>query len=317
MGDLIRFLSSCELSSPRYFWIGSALLFLFFLPYWEKRDRGLRINLGYWERKIKLRSKRKWVLPLFIAITSFLMITALADPQIVSRQTVFIQGKPVMLVIDISGSMDVIPPGEEISYYEKAKQVVEYILNWDVGTDFGILLYSTENYIARYFTNKNELLRDTMENWGEVNYISAGTRTGSALENLRNFFFQKIEARDKAIIILSDLIEDFSTEGLVYVEEEMKKLRNMGVDIYVVVMAEEEEEEEVIKPPVEGVKYVSYYDDRGIDAILQEVAAMESSPLWQEVFTTRKSIAPLLIITAILLISVCIILSETRFRKIS
>lgn len=256
-------------------------------------------------------------MPLFIAITSFLMITALADPQIVSRQTVFIQGKPVMLVIDISGSMDVIPPGEEISYYEKAKQVVEYILNWDVGTDFGILLYSTENYIARYFTNKNELLRDTMENWGEVNYISAGTRTGSALENLRNFFFQKIEARDKAIIILSDLIEDFSTEGLVYVEEEMKKLRNMGVDIYVVVMAEEEEEEEVIKPPVEGVKYVSYYDDRGIDAILQEVAAMESSPLWQEVFTTRKSIAPLLIITAILLISVCIILSETRFRKIS
>lgn len=314
MEDLIRFLSSCELGSPRYFWIGSALLFLIFLPYWEKRDRGLQINLGYWKRKIKLRSKRNWILSLFIVIISFLMITALADPQIVSRQTVFIQGKPVMLVIDISGSMDIIPPGEEISYYEKAKQVIEYILNWDVGTDFGILLYSTENYIARYFANKNELLRDTMENWGEVNYISAGTRTGSALENLRKFFFQKIEARDKAVIILSDLIEDFSLEGLVYVEEEMKKLRNMGVDIYVVVMAEEEE---IIKPSVEGVKYVNYYDDRGIDAILQEVAAMESSPLWQEVFTTRKSITPLLIITAILLISACIILSETHFRKIS
>lgn len=245
------------------------------------------------------------------------MIAALVDPQIVSRQAVFIQGKPVMLVIDISGSMDIVPPGEEITYYEKAKQIVEYILSWDIGTDFGILFYSTDNYIARYFANKNELLRDTLENWEEVNYISAGTRTGSALENLRTSLFQKIEVRDKAVIILSDLIEDFSLEGLVYVEEEMKRLRNMGVDIYVVVMAEEDEEEEIIKPAVEGVKYIDYYDDHGIDAILQEVAEMESSPLWQEVFTTRKSMVPLLIIITILLITVCIILSETRFRKIS
>jgi len=109
------------------------------------------------------------------------MITALVDPQIVSRQVFVIQGKPVMLVIDISGSMDIVLPGEETTYYEKAKQIVENILNWDIGTDFGILFYSTDNYIARYFTNKNELLRDTLENWEEVYYLSYGTRTGSAL----------------------------------------------------------------------------------------------------------------------------------------
>jgi len=82
-------------------------------------------------------------------------------------------------------------------------------------------------------------------------------------------------------------------------------------------MAEEEKKEEVFRPLVEGVKYIDYYDDRGIGSMLQEVADMESSPLWQEVFTTRKSIVPLLMVITILLIAVCIILSETRFRKIS
>lgn len=48
MEDLIRFLSSCELGSPRYFWVGSALLFLIFLPYWEKEteDSGLIWGTG-------------------------------------------------------------------------------------------------------------------------------------------------------------------------------------------------------------------------------------------------------------------------------
>lgn len=317
MKDLLRFLSIFELSFPYYFWVGSAILFLVFFPNKAKKVRSFRIDLKYWMNKIQSKNKKKGIFLFLIIIISFLMLILLVDPHLISRQTFFIQGKPVMLVVDISGSMSFISKEEEISNYERAKEVVDYIISRGIGVNFGILFYSTDNYIARYFAYKNELLKDTMENWEEINHISAGTKTGSALENLRTSLFQKIEVRDKAVIILSDLIEDVTGEGLAHVEEEMIKLRKMGVYIYVIVMEEEEQEGEIIKPDIEGVKYVSYYDKRGIDTILQEIVRMDSSPLWQEELLTRKKLTPFLIIIVQLLLLVCIILSETTFRKIS
>ncbi|GEM_PF-3092514 len=319
MEGLIKFLAPSEFASPLYFWIGSALvLLLIFLPLFRKR-RGLALDLTYWERRVEFKSKRVWVLSVLVAITSILMATVLSNPQIVTRQSAPIYGKPVMAVIDLSGSMEYRGrPGKEgLSSFEKARGVFNDILSRDVEADFGLLLYSTEHYIARYFAFKNELLKDTLENTEEISLIATGTRTAEALAKGRRFFSENVEAKDKAIVLISDLEAD--PEAIMEMAEEMERDLLAGIKMYVIII-EREGQRAVDKGPsqsqMQGVRMVGMNDKYGIDQICEEIAAMESSPIIEEEILLRKSLVPFLIPPILGLITLCLVLSETRFTKI-
>lgn len=318
MEELRKFLASCEFASPLYFWIGSALvLLLIFLPLFRKR-RGLRLDLTYWERRVEVKSKRVWALSILVAITSILMATVLANPQTVTKQSVLIYGKPVMAVIDVSGSMDYRGGAgkEGLTSFEKARGVFNDILSRHVEADFGLLPYSTEHYVARYFAYKNELLKDTLENDEEISVISTGTRTAEALAKARRFFSENVEAKDKAILLISDLYGDL--EAMVEMAEEMEADLWVGIKVYVIVMREEQSAGSTgpSGPQIEEVKWVGMNDKYGIDQICEEIGAMESSPMGEEEILLRKSLIPFLIPPILGLIALCLILSETRFRKI-
>ena len=183
MEELRRLVASSEFSSPLYFWIGSALvLLLIFLPLFRKR-RGLALDLAYWGGRVEFKSRRVWVFSVVAAIASILMAMVLTNPQIATKTSVPVYGKPVMIVIDVSGSMEYRGrPGKEgLSSFEKARGVFDDLLSRDVDADFGLLLYSTEYYIARYFASDNELLEDTLHNEEEIGLMSTGTRTAEAL----------------------------------------------------------------------------------------------------------------------------------------
>ena len=136
MEELIGFLTSWEFGSPLYFWLGSALILLaLFSPIFRKR-KGLGLDFRYWEQRVKFQSKRVWVLTTLVAITSILMAAVLGDPYTLKKQTVRTYGKPVMVVLDISGSMDAkprrrfIPGGEPIderTNFEKARETFQYL----------------------------------------------------------------------------------------------------------------------------------------------------------------------------------------------
>lgn len=318
MEELRKFVASSEFASPLYFWIGSALvLLLIFLPLFRKR-RGLALDLTYWERRVEFKSKRVWVLSVLVAITSILMATVLANPQIVTKPSVAIYGKPVMAVIDISGSMEYRGrPGKEgLSNFEKARGVFDDILSRHVEADFGLLLYSTEHYIARYFAYKNELLKDTLENTDEISLITTGTRTAEALAKARGFF-ENVEAKDKAILLISDLQADI--KAIMEMAEEMERDSLAGIKIYVITV-EGEGQSAVDKGPSQSqmqvVRMVGMNDKYGIDQICEEIAAMESSPIIEEEILLRKSLVPFLIPPILGLITLCLVLSETRFTKI-
>ncbi len=320
MEELTRFLASCEFASPLYFWMGSALvLLLIFFPLFRKR-RGLRLDLKYWKGRVEFKGERVWVLWTLIAITSLLMATVLTNPRILTRQSVPIYGKPVMAVIDVSGSMEYRGrPGKEgPSSFEKARNVFYDLLDHNIEADLGLLLYSTEHYIARYFAPKNELLKDTLENTEEVSFISTGTRTAEALAKARRFFSENTEAKDKAIVLISDL--EAEPEAILETAEEMERYVWAGIKIYVIFIEREKRSVVAEKPrqlqPTEGVKMVGMNDKDGIDQICAEVAAMESSPVRGEEMLLRKSLIPFLVPPILGLITLCLILSETRFRKI-
>lgn len=319
MEEVNEFLAACEFDSPLLFWIGTAaaLLFLFF-PLFKKR-RGLALDLGTWQRRVDLRSRRRWVLPVLVAVTTLLMAAVLADPRVATRQSVSIYGKPVMLVIDISGSMEYrgFWGTERFSPLEKARLVFDDLLRRDIKADFGLLLYSTENYVARYFALRQELLADTLENDEEVAFIATGTRTAEALAKARTFFLEKVDAKEKAIVLISDLEAD--PEAVLQMAEEMERAVLAGIKVYVIVTEADRRRlpgAQASQSPVEGVTMVEMDDGQGIDRICAEIAAMESSPVREEEMPVKKSLVPFLIPPTLGFITLCLALSDTCFRKL-
>jgi len=318
MEELRRLVASSGFSSPLYFWIGSALaLLLIFLPLFRKR-RGLALDLAYWGRQVEFKSRRVWVFSAVVVIASILMATVLTDPQIPTKTSIPMYGKPVMIVIDVSGSMEYRGrPGQEgLSSFEKARGVFDDLLSRDVEADFGLLLYSTEHYIARYFASENELLEDTLHNQEEILPMSTGTRTAEALANARRFF-ENVEAEDKAILLISDLNHDL--EATMEMAEETERVILAGIRMYVIVVEREGHravDEGPSQSQMQGVTMVGMNDEYGIDQICQELAAMESSPIIEEEILSRKSLVPFLIAPILGLLTLCLVLSETRFIKI-
>lgn len=327
MEELTKLLASCEFASPFYFWIGSSLLLLLIFFRLFRERRGLRLDLRYWGRRTEFKSKRVWVLSSLVAMGSILVAAAAANPTGTARQRVPIHGKPVMLVIDVSGSMGMEPgkyaaEGErsvdERTHFEKARAVFDDLVGRWPDVDFAVSIFSTENYIARYFAYKSELLKDTIENQKEIDFISTGTRPVEALVNARQFLIDHITGEDKAIVLISDLDVDFVT--LVGISEEATKSQLAGIKLYVILIGDGQESGVHWNPRrsevKEGLQIVSMYDEERIDQMCAEFSVMQSSPVIEEEVLQKRSLIPFLVSPMLGLVALCLVLSETRFRKL-
>jgi len=320
MEALGKYWAGWEFASPLSFWIASALalLFVFFPPLWKRR--GLTLNLTFWKKKVEFRSKVVWILPVLIAVTTVLIAATLADPQVLTQRTVPIYGKPALAVVDISGSMWYVGRGgEALAGFEKAREVLNEVLDGDLEADFGLLLFSSENYIARYFAPKKELLKDTLEVTEEIQEISYGTRAAAALALARRFLSDKIKAKDKALILISDLQE--SPSATAETTQELEKILKAGVKVYIIFMSQERlanigEEPRPIPIQLQGLDIVEMDDRYGISRIRREIASMASSPIKEEAVLSRTSLISYLVPPILGLVTLCLVLSETCFRRI-
>jgi hypothetical protein len=321
--ELTQFLASCEFASPLLSGIGVALvLLLIFLPLRRKR-RGFAMDLQYWQTRVAFKSKSVWILSILVAIASILMAAVLTNPQFTAKRSVALSGKPVLAIVDVSGSMGMAPvtgggePVDARTNFDKARGVFDDLISRWPDVDFGLLIYSTESYLARYFAYKNELLKDTMENRSEIDFISSGTRPVEALVRAREFLADNVKGKDKAIVLISDLDVDFVT--LLGIGEEMQKDLLAGIRVYVISVGGEpggahwDPRQAQAK---EGLLVVSMYDKEGIDRICRELSEMRSAPLEEDDVLSKKSLVPFLVSPVLGLIALCQILSETRFRKI-
>jgi hypothetical protein len=310
MEELSQFLASCEFATPLYFWIAGALvLLLIFFPLARKKRR-LAIDLQYWKKKVAFKSNRVWLLSIPVVITSILMVGVLSDPQAITRPITYVYGYPVMLVIDISGSMGV--ENSQHSSYEKSLEAFNDLIARRGDINFGLLLFSAENYVARYFINKNELFKDTLENKEDIVDISMGTQPTKALEKARLFLTDHIKGEDKAIVLISDL----SVFGQVRLDmtAEMTRISLADINLYIVFTGEEQSVLDI--PQLSGLKIVDINDKEGLDQMCEEISAMQISPIREEEGLLQKSLIPFLILPALGVIVLCLILGETRFRKI-
>jgi hypothetical protein len=312
-------ITSFGLATPLVFWAGSVVFLLFLFVPGLKKKTGLAIDLGFWRSKVALRDKGRWLFSTLVALTTLLMTVIAAGPQVTVKKTDTIYGKPVMVVIDVSGSMEYkgLAGKEALTAREKARMVLNNLLSRGLEANLGLLIYSTENYVARTFTYKESLFKDTLENDAEINFISTGTRTAEALAKARTFLLKNEATQDKAIILVSDLETDL--EAVMQMGEEVDRDVIAGIRVYTILTDGEDslqKKSSTSQQGVEGMTMIGMNDTAGIDEICTQINAMQSSPIRTEESLVRVSLVPYLVPLAIGLILLCLALSETKYRRI-
>ncbi len=325
MEELKALLAACEFASPLAFWIGGALaLAAIFIP-WRRRTKSMPLDFAFWQSRLSLKSRQLWVMPSLLVVVTLLLALALSTPCLATITRVPLSGKPVMAIVDVSGSMGIEPgkyskqaekPADARTNFEKAHAVFDDLIGRWPDVDFGLVIYSTENYIARYFAYKNELLQDTMDNRAEIDFISSGTRPVEAMVRARQFLMSHVKGKDKAIVLISDLDVDFMT--LLAIGEEAQKDQLAGIKLYVLFIGEILPAENPGGSPAipAGLRIVSMYDKAGIDEMCLELSRMQSSPMEEEESLAKASLIPHLVWPALGLMIVCLVLSETALRRI-
>ena len=324
MEGLTEFIKACTFSTPVYFWIAAAaMLVLIFVP-WIKRKKGLALDLRYWKDKVFLNSKRYWIMSIPVVIITILMAGVLSGPQVTTKNITNIYGYPVMLVVDISGSMGLGTSPD--TPFGHSYQIFKSLISLRGDINFGLLMFSTDKYIARYFINKDELFRDSLDNLREIVQISTGTGISSALQMAHSYMTKNIHG-EGAIILISDMDTSAAEWGKII--SEINKMRLEGIRSYMITPYDSET---IAKIAASGgglgrgggvdiseaseLYIVSMNDKAGINAICQDIMTMQMSLIRQDVGKLQQSLIPYLVIPALGIIGLCLVLGETSFRKI-
>jgi hypothetical protein len=232
----------------------------------------------------------------------------LSDPRTTEKPITYIYGHPVMVVLDISVSMGA--GHTDQTSFSNAVEAFNELTARKSDINFGLLLFSTKNYIARYFINKNELFKDTLENMGEIIQMSQGTQIAKALVKAQLFLADKIKGDDKTIILISDM--DVASSDWKNIVDELTSISLAGMNTYIVGTGLGTQWAANI-PQISGLKIM---DVTGIDQICAEISAMQISPIREEEGLLKKSMIQFFILPALGVITLCLILGATRFRKI-
>jgi len=324
MENLIQFISSSEFATPVYFWIaGAVALLLIFMP-WIREKKGLGIELQYWRDKVAFKSNRILVLSIPVFITTILMAGVLSTPQVTMKSITNIYGYPVMLVVDISGSMGI--GYRQSTPFGYSQQIFNSLISVRGDINYGLLMFSNDRYIARYFINKNELFRDSLENIKEIGSLATGTRISAAVTQAHQFILDNIVGGG-ALILISDMaIVDSEWRNLI---SEMNEMSMEGIKPYMITPYDADT---VIKlaakgtgyanlPGVDisqviGFKIVAMTDTAGINEITREITSTQMLLVRQHEELLKKTLIPYFIIPAMAVFGLCLVLGETRFRKI-
>jgi hypothetical protein len=324
MEGLTEFFKACTFSTPVYFWIAAAaMLVLIFVP-WIKRKKGLALDLRYWKEKVFLQSKRYAILSIPVVIITILMAGVLSGPQVTTKTVTNIYGYPVMLVVDISGSMGLGYSAD--TPFGHSYEIFQSLISLRGDINFGLLMFSTDKYIARYFINKDELFRDSLDNLREIVEISTGTGISSAMEVAHSFLTKYIDG-EGAIILISDM--DTSASEWSKIISEINEMRLEGIRSYMITPFDSAT---IAKIAASGgglgrgggidisqaseLYIVSMNDTAGINAICQDIMTMNMSLIREDVGKLQQSLIPYFIIPALVIIGLCLVLGETSFRKI-
>jgi len=174
------------------------------------------LPVGHWLSDLPGVSRRGNAVPLWQQLLLFLMwtllVVALARPQHVGEQVQMpVSGRDLMLVVDISPSMDeqdMVLQGRSINRLQAVKRVLDDFISRRQGDRLGLILFGTEPYVQAPLTFDLETVRTLMREAGlgmAGRATAIGDAAGLATKRLRN------RPQDQRVVVL--LTDGANTAG--------------------------------------------------------------------------------------------------------
>ena len=174
------------------------------------------LPVGHWLSDLPGVSRRGNAVPLWQQLLLFLMwtllVVALARPQHVGEQVQMpVSGRDLMLVVDISPSMDeqdMVLQGRSINRLQAVKRVLDDFISRRQGDRLGLILFGTEPYVQAPLTFDLETVRTLMREAGlgmAGRATAIGDAVGLATKRLRN------RPQDQRVVVL--LTDGANTAG--------------------------------------------------------------------------------------------------------
>ncbi|TYC58153.1 VWA domain-containing protein [Marinobacter sp. BW6] len=174
------------------------------------------LPVGHWLSDLPGVSRRGNAVPLWQQLLLFLMwallVTALARPQHVGEQVQMpVSGRDLMLVVDISPSMDeqdMVLQGRSINRLQAVKRVLDDFISRRQGDRLGLILFGTEPYVQAPLTFDLQTVKTLMREAGlgmAGRATAIGDAVGLATKRLRN------RPQDQRVVIL--LTDGANTAG--------------------------------------------------------------------------------------------------------
>lgn len=195
------------------------------------------IPVGHWLADLPGVSRKGNAVPLWQKLALFLvwllLVIALARPQHVGEQVQMpVTGRDLMLVVDISPSMDeqdMILQGRSINRLQAVKRVLNDFITHRQGDRLGLILFGTEPYVQAPLTFDLETVRTLMQEAGlgmAGRATAIGDAMGLAVKRLRD------RPQDQRVMVL--LTDGANTAGEITPDKAAEIAAAAGVRIYTI-----------------------------------------------------------------------------------
>lgn len=256
-----------------------------------------------------------------------LLAVALARPQTMRRQEIEVEGIDIMLVLDVSKSMEEQDlPRDRL---DAAQRTIRRFLRDRKHDRIGLVVFAKQSMLQCPLTLDYAALDTIVADLAIGDVEPMGTAIGDGL-GLALAGLRRSDAKSKVVILLSD--GDSNVVNEMNPDEAKELAKKMGVRVFTVLIGREEgstghidrfgRQPYAVNPELlkriaaetQG-RYFHAPDGRALDAGFEEVRATLKKSKRREVGKVFTELYPKLAVPALGLLLVEVLLSLTRFRK--
>ena len=325
---------------PEWFW---ALTLLPLVMLWRGR-RGPIAAIQYSDvglaRAVARRTRSRvgnwvWLLAVFAGV---LMIVGLARPQRGhSRTEVTANGIDIVLVLDVSGSMqalDFLIDDQRVNRIEVVKSVVGKFIDERPNDRIGLIAFAGSPYLVSPITLDHDWLQQNLERVA-IGGVDDGTAIGSAIAASVNRL-RTTPAKSKVVILLTD---GMNNTGKISPLAAAEAARALGVKVYTIgvgvrgkapvpvrdeagnmrlVMAEVDVDEKTLQTVADqtGGKFYRATDTDSLKKIYEQINRLETSAQTVQKFEHYDELYPWALVPALGILGLGFILQQTRYRRL-
>ena len=213
------------------------------------------------------------------------------------------------------------PGSDEPSRYESARQTIYNFVERFEGARIGLILFSTEPFLARWPTIETEnkfaeVLEDNLgrEERSQLQRFSSLTNIDAAIRLTRDVFAKQKNVRGGAVVLISDAEDELEKMG-----QAIRGLRESGIRLYTIgvgiseIIAEKLTNDFAGDP---GFRIFRVDSDQEMQEVYRLVSELEESPrLMGEEQAFVTNLRWLIAVVLALLAAIVICLSETKLHQ--